>query len=654
MYTEEPKSSINWGEIIKKGIIILVIALIVFFVIWLLTRNNQKVNVNYDNDKNNSDVTETLPNNAYSKAFIEGYRYFHDTSKEYFLISELPTTGHTLKYTLQELINKGLIIPWEYKDGKTCDTEASYAYVTNNNGKYKLTVNLVCGAEVAKTTEDLGCNQLCNDGTCNPDEYIIEYKYRQEYTDYETVYSCPAGYTKEGTKCIKDNSTTINATKKETYSCPSGYKPIGSGANMKCQGTSETIDATKNTTYTCPAGYIPSGTGKNTKCYKTDSKYVNALYTTTTKCPDGYTPNGNSCVKTTTIDATYTENKSCPNGYSLDGNSCVKTTTVAPSTSVSYNCPSGYSKSGTGAATKCSKPVTIDATPTTYYKCSEGELINTNKCRVTIKEHYIETPANVSSPTYKGCKWVGNYEDECSDSNGKCTTLVNKYLCPASTVTKDATAYTKYTCPSGYTPTGTNGTKCTGTETINATPSTNYNCPAGYDKSGNGSNTKCSKTTTTNVTIKSNYNCPSRYTPTGNKCSKQETETLTVIKNYYCENSSHILSGDKCYYNSSSEVKAIETYDYTCPDGYNENGDKCTTNGEVKNAVLNTTYNCPNGYTKVGYGSQTKCTKGATTSINATKSTKKVTKYRYKWSSETSLEGWEKTKETRTTKVNNK
>ena len=41
------------------------------------------------------------------------------------------------------------------------------------------------------------------------------------------------------------------------------------------------------------------------------------------------------------------------------------------------------------------------------------------------------------------------------------------------------------------------------------------------------------------------------------------------------------------------------------------------------------------------------CTKGSTSTINATKSTKTLTKYKYKWSSETSLEGWEKTGKTR-------
>ena len=232
MYTEDTKPEIDWGNLIKKGIVILVVALIVFFIIWLFVKgnnNNNGVNVEYDNqtnsstnNNNNNNSSNDINNNtAYSKEFLEGYRYFHDTAKEYFLISELPSKGKTLKYTLQELIDKELIFAWIYKDNKTCDTEGSYAYVTNNNGKYKLTVSLVCGVEVAKTTEELGCNQLCLSGNCenNPevDEYVKEYQYKQAYTVSETVYSCPSGYTRSGSKCIKDNKNTIEATKTVNY-----------------------------------------------------------------------------------------------------------------------------------------------------------------------------------------------------------------------------------------------------------------------------------------------------------------------------------------------------------------------------------------------------------------------------------------------------
>ena len=157
MYIEEPKRKISWGNLIKKGLIILLIAIIIFLIIWLFTRNNSNaINVDYENNNNTSN--EVLPNqNSYSEIFINNYRYFHDTAKEY---SELPKEGKEIKYTLQELINKNLILPFSYKNG-TCDTEASYVVVKNTNGKYEMTVTLLCGNEIAQTKEELVSIQTC-------------------------------------------------------------------------------------------------------------------------------------------------------------------------------------------------------------------------------------------------------------------------------------------------------------------------------------------------------------------------------------------------------------------------------------------------------------------------------------------------------------
>jgi len=321
MYTEEPRRSIDWGNLIKKGLIVLAIAGIIFLIVWLFTRNNaNSVNVNY-NEENNNNINETLNPNSYSEEFISNYRYFHDTAKEYFLVSELPENGNTLKFTLQELINKGLILPFSY-NGQTCDTEASYVTVNNNNEEYTMTTTLVCGTEVAKTTIELGCNQLCETGNCK-EELAIEYQFKQAYKATETIYSCPSGYTKNGSKCVKSDKDTIEPTKKVTYTCPSGYTKNGT----KCtKEEKSTIDATKKVTYSCPSGYTKSGSGDNTVCYKKSNTSKDAKATTTYSCADGYTLNDNKCTKTTTvsIDATETITYSCPEGYTKNGNKCTK------------------------------------------------------------------------------------------------------------------------------------------------------------------------------------------------------------------------------------------------------------------------------------------------------------------------------------------
>ena len=682
MYTEEPRREINWGSIIKKGLLILLIAGIIFLLIWLFTRNTSNgINVNYEGNNNNS-----INSNTYSEIFIDNYRYFHDTAKEYYLISELPENGKTLKFTLQELINRQLIIPFSYTNKDNCDTEASYVSVKNDNGKYTMTTTLVCGNEVATTKEELGCNQLCNGTSCETTE--IEYQFKQPYETTETTYTCPSGYTKTGsgenTKCVKTDKDTINASKTTTYTCPKGYTKTGSGENTKCvTDNAKTISATKNVSYTCPSGYKKSGSGENTKCYKYSEDKVNADYKYTYSCPSGYTKNGTSCTKTIsatanttyscpsdytkngtkcskteTINATANTTYSCPSGYTKNGSKCSKTETVSASSNTTYSCPSGYTKNGTS----CTKTTTKDATSNISYYCPSGYDKEGNTC---IK--YLYTDFSYGS-TYQGCTGGQLVNSGCSGSG--CSSSKYVYKC-----TKGVSSATTYSCPSGYTK---NGTTCTKTETISATPSTTYSCPSGYTKNGSS----CTKTTTKDASVNTTYSCPSGYTKNDTKCSKTTTKDATSNttytcsagytlsgkncvkttnadkeKVYYCSDSDYALDGKYCYAVTKTTKSPTKETTYSCPSGYTKSGSgsntKCSI-GETIKAYKGVTYSCPSGYTKSGIGSNSICTKGNTTSVNPTKSSKTVTKYRYKWSTKTSIDGWIRTGETRQVKASSK
>ena len=148
----------------------------------------------------------------------------------------------------------------------------------------------------------------------------------------KTTYSCPSGYTLNGTKCKKTTTATKNATAstKTTYSCPSGY---GLGGTKCYKGSMTTKNATANTktTYSCPSGYTLNGT----KCKKTTTATKNATANkkTTYSCPSGYTLNGTKCSKKTTDTKTATKNEkvtySCSNkDYTLNGDKCTKTVDV--------------------------------------------------------------------------------------------------------------------------------------------------------------------------------------------------------------------------------------------------------------------------------------------------------------------------------------
>ena len=634
MYIEEPKREINWGNVIKKGILIILVAIIIFLIIWLFTRNNSHaINVNYDENSNNNTL-----NDKYSEIFINNYRYFHDTAKEYFLISNLPENGKTLKFTLQELIDNALVLPFSYTNKENCDTEASYVSVKNVDGKYTMTTTLICGKEIATTKEELGCNQICEnnikcDCNCNT---TTEYEYKQAYKTTETTYSCPSGYTKTGsgenTKCVKSNKDTVAATKNVTYKCEDGYKMIGSGSTAKCEKQgSTTIAATKTTNYSCPSGYTKSGSGSNTTCKKNTSDVINSQVTYTYSCPSGYTKYGSGA------------NAECRKSDVI----------VTINATATYSCPSGYTKSGSGSNTKCTKNSTISATANSSTSCPSGYTKENGSCVKYIYSKYSTGSYYIDSNgvSYKDCKGGQNVNSPCT--SGNCSTSNYVYKC-----TKGITTTTAYSCPSGYTKSGSgSSTKCTKSETINATPSTIYTCPSGYTSTD--PNVACTISTVKEATII--YSCPAGYNTYNNTQCRLRTSSVispTAKKTYTCPIGYEPFgSGDIVHCSKTNgtnvSVSPTITYEYSCPSGYTKTGSgdntKCTINLVTKNAHKNTTYSCPSGYTKSGTGTSSICIKTNSATANATKSTKEVTKYKYQWSTLTSINGWERTGKTRQT-----
>ncbi len=149
---------------------------------------------------------------------------------------------------------------------------------------------------------------LQSNRTCVKDEsYPAVVKETPERYD-----DCPAGYTKtsDGAHCTK----TYDAKKTEgttTYTCPEGYTLDGT----TCYKTTE-IEKEDIYKYTCPEGYIATGENENTKCTKTvqvDGNYYCEDSTATLvddkcikrkqgairgyECPSGYVKEGTVCIK---------------------------------------------------------------------------------------------------------------------------------------------------------------------------------------------------------------------------------------------------------------------------------------------------------------------------------------------------------------------
>ena len=398
---EERKESFSVRSLILQ---ILFVVLTVFLLLWLFPTKN------YVKDYANDAFTEKLQP-LYNQIYNQNITTMKEAAINYFTTDRLPSkVGESVTITLKEMQDKKLVLDLIDSNNKKCDVEKSSVKVEKLDNEYLMTVKLECSDASNYIEVHLGCYDYCKaSGVCekketpvikptNPTKPVIsEKKYQYEYekitdgkwgdfgewsqwskdtitkTEYRNVE------TKEVTKKTGTLVDVIDAKKdvKTTYTCPKGYTPNGTKCSKKTTDTKNATASTK-TTYTCPKGYTPNGT----KCIKETSSTINATANkkTTYSCPKGYTPNGTKCIKETSSTINATANKkttySCPKGYTPNGTKCTKKTTDTKNASktdtVTYSCTAkDYKLNGD----KCTKTVAT-YTKYTYYRYQERKFIS--------------------------------------------------------------------------------------------------------------------------------------------------------------------------------------------------------------------------------------------------------------------------------------
>lgn len=105
--------------------------------------------------------------------------------------------------------------------------------------------------------------------------------------------------------------------------------------------------------------------------------------------------------------------------------------------------------------------------------------------------------------------------------------------------------------------------------TVGQVPATlSYSCPAGWTLSGTTCTQAAGSTMAATVT---GYSCPAGYTLSGSTCSQTTTSTSAATATYSCP-AGWSLSGSTCSLTSSTAATPI----YTCPAGYTLSGSTCT------------------------------------------------------------------------------
>ena len=439
-----------------------------------------------------------------------------DAAKSYFTNDQLPTeVGKTIRLTLKQMEEMKLLIPFVDKDGKSCDVNKSYADVTKEEVGYTLKVNLVCGSESDYIIEILGCHDYCNE--CNTTRTALEYEFKRDVTKKETVFSCPTGYTRNGTVCSKKTGTeTIVATAvytEEKTEISDVLYTTGQPQKIEVEPIKETETTTKKEYADVTIKSVTEKEyGKRIERTKTVKNYGERLVSeTTTKV---YT---NSEKETTTTcrnvkikDPNCTVE--CKWETGSDGiprqvcNTCGYVIHKECTSSDAWHCPNNYIEEGSGANLKCYRIVT---------------------------EYSYSCPAEYPN-------------EEGSGESLKCY--------------KNVTEKT-YSCPSGYPNKEGSGSDLKCYKNVEKKV---YSCGEGLIKEGTGVNTKCYRNVTVTTT---KYSCPKDTTSNGKtgtalKCYK----TVAGEKIAYCSNPSAKIQNNKCVL-----VIPRRFSHYSCKDGYTLN-----------------------------------------------------------------------------------
>ena len=111
----------------------------------------------------------------YDSIFNNNVQSMKDAAEKWYTTDRMPEeVGDTSKLTLQDMLDKKLILPFVDKDGNSCDADRSYVTVKKTEDEYIMKVSLTCGSKTDYIIEHIGCYNFCKDGKCTEEVAKVE------------------------------------------------------------------------------------------------------------------------------------------------------------------------------------------------------------------------------------------------------------------------------------------------------------------------------------------------------------------------------------------------------------------------------------------------------------------------------------------------
>ena len=152
MYTEERPRR---GSLLKDFIMKLILVIIfVLLLLWLVPWPNMDSYLN-------------ALNPLKDQIFNSNVQTMKEAGITYFTSERLPkNVGDKTTLTLQEMLDKKLILPFTDRNGNSCDVTKSYVSLEKKDTEYLMKVNLKCGEEEDYILVHLGCYSYCTTDIC--------------------------------------------------------------------------------------------------------------------------------------------------------------------------------------------------------------------------------------------------------------------------------------------------------------------------------------------------------------------------------------------------------------------------------------------------------------------------------------------------------
>ena len=230
MYEESERRIFGEG-ILTLILKILLLAIFVFILCWLFTRNVSTGKV----------IKET------SSSYATNIATMKDAAFEYFTTDKLPSeVGGTEKLSLTQMLNQKLLIDFT-DNGKTCDTDNSYVQATKTaDENYALKVNLTCDDQDDFIVTTIEKNKPMCVACDKEDNATLDDEDSNDATDSE---SCSKSTSKSTKKSTSTNNNVTKSTSTNNSSKSNTSKQSSTSSN-----TSNTSSSYNNTTNNSTSG----------------------------------------------------------------------------------------------------------------------------------------------------------------------------------------------------------------------------------------------------------------------------------------------------------------------------------------------------------------------------------------------------------------